>query len=148
MPAIALTDNNNMFGILEFSITCINNSVQPIIGTSINYLDIQTKEHPSQLNFLVMNEEGYINLDGILSGTRSYAPEKLIIGRREFEDVTFAMGKPKESIVYFENDHSWNLEVDEFIDAINGVGVIKEGTFQDAYETLSLVQRVYENSEI
>ncbi len=62
MPAIALTDNNNMFGILEFSITCINNSIQPIIGTSINYLDIQTKENPSQLNFLVMNEEGYINL--------------------------------------------------------------------------------------
>ena len=25
-------------------------------------------------------EEGYLNLDGILSGTRSYAPEKLIIG--------------------------------------------------------------------
>ena len=62
MPAIALTDNNNMFGVLEFSIACINNSIQPIIGTSINYLDIQTKEHPSQLNFLVMNEEGYINL--------------------------------------------------------------------------------------
>ena len=36
-------------------------------------------------------EEGYINLDGILSGTRSYAPEKLIIGLREFEDVTFAI---------------------------------------------------------
>jgi len=93
-------------------------------------------------------EEGYINLDGILSGTRSYAPEKLIIGRREFEDVTFAMGKPKESIVYFENDHSWNLEVEEFINAINGVGKIKQGTFQDAYETLSLVQRVYDNTEI
>ena len=93
-------------------------------------------------------EEGYINLDGILSGTRSYAPEKLIIGRREFEDVTFAMGKPKESIVYFENDHSWNLEVNEFIDAVNGLGEIKEGTFQDAYETLSLVQRVYENTEV
>ena len=63
------------------------------------------------INFLLEMcfEEGYLNLDGILSGTRSYAPEKLIIGRREFEDVTFAMGKPKESIVYFENDHSWNL---------------------------------------
>ena len=33
-----------------------------ILTPSINYLDIQTKEHPSQLNFLVMNEEGYINL--------------------------------------------------------------------------------------
>ena len=62
MPAIALTDNNNMFGILDFSIECIENSIQPIIGTSINYLDIQTKEHPSQLNFLVKNEEGYKNL--------------------------------------------------------------------------------------
>ena len=41
-------------------------------------------------------ENGYINLDGILSPTRSYSPEKLIIGRREFEDITFAMGKPKE----------------------------------------------------
>ena len=61
-------------------------------------------------------EEGYLNLDGILSGTRSYAPEKLVIGRREFEDVTFAMGKPKESIVYFESDHSWNLEIEEFIE--------------------------------
>ena len=43
MPAIALTDNNNMFGILEFSIACINNSIQPIIGTSINYLDIDVR---------------------------------------------------------------------------------------------------------
>ena len=32
-------------------------------------------------------EEGYINLDGILSGTRSYAPEQLVMSRREFEDV-------------------------------------------------------------
>ena len=93
-------------------------------------------------------EEGYLNLDGILSGTRSYAPEKLVIGRREFEDVTFAMGKPKESIVSFENDHSWNLEIEEFMNAVNGEGDIKEGTLQDAYDTLSLVQRVYENSEI
>lgn len=93
-------------------------------------------------------EEGYLNLDGILSGTRSYAPEKLVIGRKEFEDITFAMGKPKESIVSFENDHSWNLEIEEFMNAVNGKGEIKEGTLQDAYDTLSLVQRVYDNSEI
>lgn len=93
-------------------------------------------------------EEGYLNLDGILSGTRSYAPESLVIGRREFEDVTFAMGKPKETIVSFENDHSWNLEIEEFINAILGKGELIEGTFKDAYETLSLVQKVYDNSEI
>ncbi|SMD34327.1 Predicted dehydrogenase [Reichenbachiella faecimaris] len=91
-------------------------------------------------------EEGYINLDGILSNTRSYAPEKLIIGRREFEDITFAMGKPKETTTYFENDDSWRLEVEEFLDAIEGVGIIANGTSQDAYDTLRLVENIYENS--
>lgn len=91
-------------------------------------------------------EEGYINLDGILSGTRSYAPEKLVIGRREFEDITFAMGKPKETSTWFENDDSWKLEVDEFIDAILGKSSIQNGTSEDAFETLRLVERIYENS--
>ena len=62
MPAIAITDNNNMFGALEFSIECINNGIQPIIGSSINFLDIAYKDKPSQLNFLVKNEIGYKNL--------------------------------------------------------------------------------------
>src|SRR5690606_22970827 len=73
-------------------------------------------------------EEGYINLDGILSGTRSYAPEQLIIGRREFEDITFAMGKPKETTTWFENDDSWELEIDEFVNAILGKSTIQNGT--------------------
>ena len=92
-------------------------------------------------------EEGYINLDGILSGTRSYAPEKLVIGRREFEDITFAMGKPKEIITWFENDDSWVLEVDEFINAVKGNGEILQGTINDAFETLSLVENIYNNSK-
>ncbi|MCT7590801.1 Gfo/Idh/MocA family protein [Aliarcobacter butzleri] len=91
-------------------------------------------------------EEGYINLDGILSGTRSYAPEKLVIGRREFEDITFAMGKPKETITWFEYDDSWKLEVDEFVNAILGLSTIENGTSKDAFETLKLVERIYENS--
>lgn len=92
-------------------------------------------------------EEGYINLDGILSGTRSYAPETLVIGRREFEDITYAMGKPKEAIISFENDHSWNLEIEEFLSAIKGNGSIQQGTLEDARETLAMVQRVYDNTE-
>jgi predicted dehydrogenase len=91
-------------------------------------------------------EEGYINLDGILSGTRSYAPEKLVVGKREFEDITFAMGKPKESTTWFENDDSWKLEVDEFVDAIIGKSNIKNGTSEDAIKTLELVEKIYENS--
>ena len=90
-------------------------------------------------------EEGYLNLDGILSETRSYAPETLIIGQREFEDVTFAMGKPKESITYFEYDKSWDFELAEFIDAIRGTVTIFNGTSQDAFEIMKIVDHVYNN---
>jgi len=40
MPALAIVDNNNMFGVLEFAIEASQNGIQPIIGTSINFLDI------------------------------------------------------------------------------------------------------------
>jgi predicted dehydrogenase len=90
-------------------------------------------------------EEGYLNLDGILSETRSYAPETLIIGKREFEDVTFAMGKPKESITYFEYDNSWSLELSEFIDAIKGTSTIINGSSKDAFEIMKIIDHAYNN---
>ena len=62
MPAIAITDNNNMFGALEFSIECQKNGIQPIIGTTINLLDISYNNYFAQISLLVMNEEGYENL--------------------------------------------------------------------------------------
>ncbi len=91
-------------------------------------------------------EEGYINLDGILSGTRSYAPEKLVVGRREFEDITHAMGKPKEETTWFEYDNSWIYEVEEFFDAVVHDKPIRNGTSQDAYNALKLVEDIYDHS--
>jgi len=91
-------------------------------------------------------EKGYINLDGILSNSRSYAPETLIVGRREFEDITYAMGKPKESTTWFENDDSWKLELEEFIDAILNKKDIVHGTSQEAYRVLDLVETIYDKS--
>jgi predicted dehydrogenase len=90
-------------------------------------------------------EDGYINLDGILSSTRSYAPETMTIGRREFEDVTFAMGKPKESITCYEYDESWNLELKEFFDAIYDDISIKNGNSNDSFEIMKLIDSVYRN---
>jgi len=91
-------------------------------------------------------ENGYINLDGILSNSRSYAPETLATAQREFEDITYAMGKPKESITWFENDDSWELELKEFIDAIEGRGDIVHGTIFDGLRALGLVEKVYNKS--
>ena len=69
MPAVALTDNNNMFGALEFSMSCYKNGIQPIIGTSINLISDQiTKKQENgnidlnQISLLAKNKIGYQNL--------------------------------------------------------------------------------------
>ena len=86
-------------------------------------------------------ENGFINLDGILSDSRSYAPETLVLAKREFEDITFAMGKPAENVTWFENDDSWKLELEEFITALQSGKPVVNGTSQDAFNVLS--QRGY-----
>ena len=62
MPAIAITDNNNMFGVFEFAQECVNNNIQPIIGSSINLLDCKINNKISQITLLVKNQYGYKNL--------------------------------------------------------------------------------------
>jgi predicted dehydrogenase len=91
-------------------------------------------------------EHGYVNLDGILSDSRSYAPETLVTGKREFEDIAFAMGKPIEQTVWFENDDSWKLELDEFIQAVTYSKPVKQGTSDDAFQVLSLIESIYQKS--
>jgi predicted dehydrogenase len=90
-------------------------------------------------------ENGYINLNGILSPSRSYTPETMTTGMREFEDITFAMGKPKETTTSYEYDESWNYELKEFIDAINKVAKVKNGTSNDALEIMKLIDSIYQN---
>ena len=88
-------------------------------------------------------EKGYVNLDGLITSTGSYAPEKLIYGYREFEDISTAMGKPSETISYFEIDNSWRYELDEFVSAVKGNTVITNGTIDDAKEIISLIDDIY-----
>ena len=39
MPAVAVTDTNNMFGAMEFAIEAKKNGVQPIMGAQVLYED-------------------------------------------------------------------------------------------------------------
>lgn len=62
MPAVAVTDTNNMFGAMEFAIEAASNGIQPILGTQI-----KINEAGAQLVLLAQNEAGYRNLCKILS---------------------------------------------------------------------------------
>ncbi len=69
MPALALTDTNNMCGALEFSETLISFGVQPIIGVTLS-VDLELDMQPGQIRhepegtiaLLAQNETGYGHL--------------------------------------------------------------------------------------
>ncbi|MDR1289134.1 MAG: DNA polymerase III subunit alpha [Holosporales bacterium] len=59
LPAISITDTNNMFGALEFALKCAENGVQPIPGSLI---DVKVGGVIAPIIFLAQNEIGYKNL--------------------------------------------------------------------------------------
>jgi len=83
--------------------------------------------------------EGYLELKGILTGTKSYGEEKLSIGRRTESDTGTAR---KEEITYLE-DNSWRDEIYEFADAIVNNGVIGYGNSTEVLTTMKLVYKIY-----
>ena len=67
MPAVAVTDTNNMFCALEFSEGAAKSGIQPIIGCQIDLTYDQAEQGqrekpPAPLVLLAQNETGYANL--------------------------------------------------------------------------------------
>jgi DNA polymerase-3 subunit alpha len=67
MPAVAVTDTNNMFAALEFSVAASGAGIQPIVGcqVSVDYDPVQLGERPrpsAPVVLLAQNETGYLNL--------------------------------------------------------------------------------------
>ncbi|MEE8171332.1 MAG: DNA polymerase III subunit alpha, partial [Alphaproteobacteria bacterium] len=75
MPAVAVTDRNNLFGALEFSEACKISGVQPILGCELalrrNFSEGSRRktrsEEPYWPAFLVQNETGWRNLMALSS---------------------------------------------------------------------------------
>ena len=67
MPAVALTDSNNMFAALEFSEYASGAGVQPIIGCQVDVTFLVAEPgkrapDPAPIVLLAQNETGYMNL--------------------------------------------------------------------------------------
>lgn len=87
--------------------------------------------------------EGYLTASGLLSKTGSYGREQLVVGRRQFEDEAFALGNPREEIIYFDRDESWKQEVEEFICAIREGRGATHGTLEEATEVMAILRDAY-----
>jgi len=67
MPAIALTDQSNVFAMVKFYRTAIKHGIKPIIGADVWVGESQEDRKPSRLSLLCTNVEGFKNLSRLLT---------------------------------------------------------------------------------
>ena len=67
MPAVAVTDTNNLFGGMEFSIKCADHGIQPIVATQLNVQHESGLDSPSHVLLYAKNQNGYQNLIHLIS---------------------------------------------------------------------------------
>ena len=67
MPAVAITDQMNMCGLVKFYSEAHNLGIKPIIGTDFWVTNESFGDEPFRLTLLAMNNEGYKNITVLIS---------------------------------------------------------------------------------
>jgi DNA polymerase-3 subunit alpha len=70
IPAVALTDQNNLFGMVKFYRKAIEAGIKPLIGADLRIASDDEQDRPYTLILLCQNGTGYRNLSRLL--TRAY----------------------------------------------------------------------------
>jgi predicted dehydrogenase len=83
--------------------------------------------------------EGGFELHGILTGSKSYGEETLIIRKRDESDK----GTLQFNKIQYLEDNSWRDEINEFAEVVLNGGEILHGTSAEALATMKLVFRIY-----
>ncbi len=157
MPSIALTDNNNLFGALEFSLECVKNGIQPIIGSSLNLLDVQENRNSSQINLLVRNKEGYKNL--LYLSSISHTKQNNIVGIRiedlknhsnglicfvggELNPLLFLKSQNKSKMIYDFITTFLNIFSDNFYFELQRINDTQLSEYENNFIELSLKYKI------
>jgi DNA polymerase-3 subunit alpha len=70
MPAVAVTDQSNLFSLVKFYKAAMGAGIKPIAGSDVWLYNPQEPARPHRLTLLVQNDQGYRNLTALIS--RSY----------------------------------------------------------------------------
>ena len=108
----------------------------------IAMLNSSATQWQHKFNLEISLSGGYIELHGILSGSKSYGEEKIVIGKRDEDSDN---GQMQSTTIKFLQDNSWKDEIFEFADAIINDKPITFGSSNDALETMKLVFEIYYN---
>lgn len=67
MPAVAVTDWHNLFGLVKFFRAAMARGIKPIVGADLRVQDAADAEQFGVVTLLVQDREGYLNLCRIIS---------------------------------------------------------------------------------
>ncbi len=67
MPAVALTDQVNLFGLIKFYKAALAAGIKPIVGADLWVKNPEAPRQPDRLTLLVQNRTGYRNLTALIS---------------------------------------------------------------------------------
>jgi DNA polymerase-3 subunit alpha len=67
MPAVALTDQNNLFAMVKLYRAALERGIKPIVGVDLLVREPGERAHPSRLTLLCQSESGYRNVTRLLS---------------------------------------------------------------------------------
>ena len=67
MPALVITDHNNLFALVKFYRAAMQRGVKPVIGAEILLQNPQNSKHPFHAILLCKDKQGYQNLTRIIS---------------------------------------------------------------------------------
>jgi len=93
MPAVALTDQNNLFGMVKFYKKAIAAGIKPIIGVDLCIANEDDSSRPNRLILLCQNNTGYRNVSQLL--TRAFLEGQVRgepLARREWLTMTSCEG--------------------------------------------------------
>ena len=85
MPAVAMTDQNNLFGLVKFYRKAIAAGIKPVIGLDLRIMNEEEPDRPYTLLLLCQNNAGYRKLSELV--TKSYLEGQvrgLPMARREW----------------------------------------------------------------
>lgn len=166
MPALAITDRNNLFGALEFSELMARAGVQPIIGCTLA-IDFGKREGPGQnrgrgletypsLALLAQNETGYAGLMKLTSAAfldvePGLAPHVgLELLRQYSEGLIVLTGGPEgpvnEALVHKQPEQAGQLlaSLQEIFDDRLYVELQRHGTEDEQGAEAGLIELAYE----
>ena len=94
----------------------------------------------------IILSDGYVALNGLLTSTKSYGEERLTYYKKDLEMKTGHLGKPKEHTMCFDEDFSWDLEMEDFYDVVRKHKQLIEGSSEEAVRVMRIIDQIYSDN--